>query len=307
MKLYLAGLYSGRFELAGRVYNEKLDAREQEARRGVRHFLDSYHYIGNQSYADRIKMDGSRVFLDSGAFSAWTKQVEIDLPTYVDYIKHNHSIIEEVDGDLLASVLDGIGDPQKTYENQMKMESLGVRPLPCFHFGEDPRYLEWYIQNYTYITIGGMVGRAANVLESWLDMIWSKYLTRPDGWAKLKVHGFGLTNIKLMGKYPWYSVDSSSWAQYMVNGYIYPPKLGKSLMISSRKGSVKQEGDHFDNITPAQREYVRKLIEDDGFSADRMREEHYARGAYNMWAYTVLNDRINASLKPFHLPQMGLF
>ena len=61
----------------------------------------------------------------------------------------------------MASVLDGIGDPLQTYRNQLEMEARGIRPLPCFHAGEDEKYLEYYIQNYEYITLGGMVGSSA--------------------------------------------------------------------------------------------------------------------------------------------------
>ena len=76
---------------------------------------------------------------------------------YCRYIQKNEDIIEKVDGMTCASVLDGIGDPLKTYQNQKAMEGMGVVPLPCFHYGEDERYLDYYAANYPYITIGGMV------------------------------------------------------------------------------------------------------------------------------------------------------
>ena len=126
------------------------------------------------------------MFLDSGAFSAFTLGKVIDLPAYVDYCKRNADIIE------FASVLDGIGDPLLTFKNQKAMEKLGVTPLPCFHYGEDERYLEYYIKNYDYITIGGMVPIATPQLFHWLDRIWAKYLVDGARRAKIKVHGFGL-------------------------------------------------------------------------------------------------------------------
>lgn len=307
MKLYLAGTYANRQEVLGKVFREKFDDRERAARLSVRYFLESYHYVDKQSYVDRIRADKTQVFLDSGAFSAWTKGVEIDLEGYCEYIKRNQDIIENVGGSVLASVLDGIGDPKKTWENQKKMEQLGVTPLPCFHFGEPDEYLAYYIANYSYITIGGMVGKPAPQLQSWLDYIWSKFLTDSNGVPKLKVHGFGLTNIKLMGRYPWYSVDSSSWIQYALNGYIYPPDLASSLMISEKKGSRKEAGHHYLTVSPFEQDRLRNMIAKDGFDPQRMMTLDYARGAYNQWAYGVLNDQINAKATHFVAEQPSLF
>lgn len=307
MKLYLAGMYANRQELTGKTFREKLDNRERAARLGVRYFLESYHYISKQAYPDRIKIDNNKIFLDSGAFSAYTKSVVVNIEEYCEFIKRNWDIIENVDGDLIASVLDSIGDCYKTWENQMKMESLGVRPLPCFHFGEDLEYLKWYVDRYTYITLGGMAMTSAPNMIKWLDFIWDKYLTNSDGSPKVKVHGFALTNIKIMGRYPWYSVDSSSWIQYSLNGYIYVPALESSLMISDKKSSRKEEGHHFDTLTPLQHASVTQMIEKDGFKAERMRVNIDARSAYNQWAYTMLNDKINNEATNFVAEQPGLF
>lgn len=203
MKLYLAGLYTSNFDLHGRLFARLTEA-EKKHRLEVRYLLESYHYIHRQSYVDKLRRDGVKVFLDSGAFSAFTKGVEIDIPGYCQYIRDNEDIVEKSDGILCASVLDGIGDPLKTWQNQLYMESLGVQPLPCFHYGEDERYLEWYISKYEYITLGGMVPISTPQLKVWLDHLWDKYLTDGSGRPRLKVHGFGLTTLSLMERYPWH-------------------------------------------------------------------------------------------------------
>ncbi len=33
------------------------------------------------------------VFLDSGAFTAWTKRVEIDIQKYIEFIKQNQDVL----------------------------------------------------------------------------------------------------------------------------------------------------------------------------------------------------------------------
>lgn len=309
MKLYLAGLYSSRFSRKGMLY-ERLNPREKQARDGVKYILESYHYIGTQRLVDDIRNDGERVFLDSGAFSAFTKGVEVDLPGYCDYIKRNQDIIAIEDGVLLASVLDGIGDPLKTWQNQQSMQRLGVTPLPCFHYGEDERYLEHYIATYPYITLGGMVPISTPQLVIWLDRIWERYLIDGAGKPRLKVHGFGLTTIDLMGRYPWHSIDSSTWVQLSAFGGIIVPGFGEQLKlyISDQSPSKKKYNQHIDSIPEYQREGIRKQLEAEGFDLRRLQEYYLARWAYNCWGFTELNRRvINAKPAEFKNVQLTLF
>ena len=305
MKLYLAGIYTSNFHKQSQLY-ARLTDREKAARDGVKYYLESYHYIHRQAYVDKLRADGVQVFLDSGAFSAFTKGVQVDIRGYCDYIKRNLDIIENIDGALCASVLDGIGDPLKTWQNQQTMEQMGVRPLPCFHYGEDERYLEWYIQNYDYITLGGMVPISTPQLFHWLDRIWEKYLTDGSGRARLKVHGFGLTAQALMERYPWYSVDSSSWVQIAANGNILVPGLG-AWPVSSNSPTVKQHNRHLNTIPELQREGLVKRIAEQGFDIERLQVEYVSRWTYNCWAFTDINDRLMDKPPTFVKEQMELF
>ena len=306
MKLYLAGLYTSNFHKESQLY-ARLTEREKAARDGVRYYLESYHYIHKQAYVDKIRADGVKVFLDSGAFSAFTKGVDVDIRGYCDYIKRNLDIIENVDGALCASVLDGIGDPLKTWQNQMAMEQMGVRPLPCFHYGEDERYLEWYIENYDYITLGGMVRISTPQLFHWLDRIWDKYLTDGSGRPRLKVHGFGLTTQSLMERYPWFSVDSSSWVQIAANGRILVPGLG-AMPVSLKHPSAKQHNRHLNTIPDLQREGLVKRITEQGFDIERLQVEYVSRWTYNCWAFTHINENLlNTMPSTFQNEQMELF
>lgn len=303
MRLYLAGLYASNFDLQGNVFKKLTDA-EKAAREGVAFFLESYHYINRGSALRKLRQDGTRVFLDSGAFSAFTKGVEVDLPKYCDYVKANLDIIETVDGVLCASVLDGIGDPLKTWQNQMAMESLGVRPLPCFHYGEDEQYLDWYIANYDYITLGGMVPISTPQLIHWLDRLWERHLTDGAGRPKLKVHGFGLTTMSLMTRYPWFSVDSSTWVQNAVNGMIFLPGVG-TLNVSSKSPSRKLENQHLTTFSPLQRQAVIDYIEQLGFDPDRLANEYVSRWAFNCWSF--VKEAESHSTEVFKRPQGELF
>jgi hypothetical protein len=298
MRLYLAAVYTNGISLHGNVFR-RMDDAEKAARLRVQCILDSYHYIHKQRDVDAIRRDGAKVFLDSGAFSAFTQGVEIDLEGYCDYCRRNADIIE------FPSVLDGIGDPLKTWQNQTRMEALGVRPLPCFHYGEDERYLEHYLANYDFITLGGMVPINKEQLRFWLDRIWDKYLTDKDGLPRIKVHGFGLTRVDLMERYPWYSVDSSSWVQSAGNGAIMIPELGV-VFVSLDSPQRKEAGRHFETLTPLEKQVFREAIQRRGFDLERLKTTYLARWAFNLGTYQELS-KPDEPPKPFKLAMRGFF
>jgi len=284
MKLYLAGLYTSNFDLGGRVYS-RLDDREKEMRQDVRWFLESYHYIHRERTVNKIRKEGVKVFLDSGAFSAFSMGVEVDLPGYCEYIKRNLDIIEHVDGQPLASVLDAIGDHVGTYNNQRAMEDRGVRPLPCYHYGEPIEVLEYYLKHYSYITIGGMVPISTTQLKLWLDRLWADHLTDEQGRPIVKVHGFGLTSLPLMMRYPWYSVDSSTWVQWAANGMILVPGQVGQVDVSNKSSRRKIRGQHMDSVTPVETAAIEASIRATGADPDRLRELYYSRWAFNAFAF----------------------
>jgi hypothetical protein len=182
-------------------------------------------------------------FIDSGAFSVKKSKVIIDLQDYISFLKEFKQFIA------VYANLDVIGDAKVTLRNQRIMEKAGLTPLPVFHYGEDFKYLEFYVKNYEYIGIGGR--------KDWFDHIWSKYLCDREGWPKLRVHGFAITSFELMTRYPFYSVDSSSWVKSSRYGFIYVPKMRKGKYVydeSALKLRVTQK------LTPDDSDYIKKYL-----------------------------------------------
>lgn len=278
MRLFNAGIYTSNFDKLGTVYTRLTDD-ERQQRDSCENFLESYHYIHSQRYVDKIRRDGVKVFLDSGAFSAFTQGVTIDIGRYCDYIHRNSDIIE------FPSVLDAIGDCDGTWRNQEEMERRGVVPLPCFHYGEPVEVLQYYVNKYPYITIGGMVPISTPQLRIWLDRLWEDHLTNPDGSPKVKVHGFGLTSLPLMMRYPWYSVDSSTWVQWAANGMILIPGKAGQVDVSNKSSRRKLRNQHIDSLpdvmTRAIEDEIRRMRGD----PDRLRDLYFSRWAWNAWAF----------------------
>lgn len=295
MKIYTAAVFTNNY-CRGQRHYEDLNEREKEILNNLPNILESYHYVGKEKMVDQMRQVEAKIFLDSGAFSAYNLGVELSLTAYCEYIKRNMDLIRVEDDIVLASVLDGIGDALTTYRNQLQMERLGVRALPCFHAGEDERYLEYYVANYSYITLGGLVGSNPQQLAIWLDRMWDRYLTDGAGRPKLKVHGFGITSIPLMERYPWYSCDSSSWIQATSFGSIITPDFGP-LWISDKSPSRHDAGQHISTLTQIEQREVIETIERDGFTYERLSTSYKSRAAFNLFAFGRIQEKITEKEK----------
>lgn len=300
MRLYAAGIFTSNFHKTGSYYG-KLTDREREMLDSATFKLESYHYIHKQSMLNRIRSENAKVFLDSGAFSAFSQGVNIDIDRYCDYCKTNSDIID------FASVLDSIGSHKGTWENQMYIEKQGVNVLPCYHYGEPEAVLQYYIDRYEHFTIGGLVPISTQQMKIWLDRIWGKYLTNKDGTPKRKVHGFGVTSLPMMMRYPWYSVDSSTWVQWGAHGMILLPKSGKQIDISSRSSRRHIDWQHIDSVPQVHRQFLEDEIAAEGIDPDRLRDVNYSRWAWNAWAFPEFMRLRGGGCQAFEVPTMELF
>ena len=210
------------------------------------------------------------VILDSGAFSSWTKGKSIDIDEYISFIKNVQDCVDSY------ICLDVIGDPIGTLKNQQYMESKGLNPMPVFHRNEDYSFLHNLISNYDYVGLGGMASGVGILdIQNHLDRCFDIICDQPCRLPKVKIHGFGLTAMELMFRYPWYSVDSSSWALTGAFGSImFPKKVNGALdftlipvkiKISDRAPQNTEEAIHFKTLSPAEQKYVLDYITSKGF------------------------------------------
>ena len=216
------------------------------------------------------KSNKVNLFLDSGAFSAWTQNTEINIQDYISFIKENEDVI-----DVYAN-LDVIGDASRTWKNQQIMEQAGVNPVPVFHYGEDIKWLKRILKRgYQYISLGGMVSISNKDLIPWLDNLWTNYLTDEKGLPICKVHGFALTSLKLMLRYPWYSVDSTSWVVTGRMGGIFVPKYRNGIWeysgnswkvsVSNKSPNIKESGQHLETFSPVNKKLILQYIHEKGY------------------------------------------
>jgi len=248
------------------------------------------------------------LFLDSGAFGAFTKGLVIDIQEYISFIKENIHLFS------VYANLDIIGSPEGTLENQKIMEKAGLSPLPCFHYKEDPSFLEYYIENYDYVALGGMVGKGTSNLVGWLDEMFSEYICDKDGMPRCKVHGYGMTTLSLMFRYPWYSVDSTTWCQWGGYGKLALPQLrnGKPVWdstpymmgVTEPRGHMPR-GSHMDAIAPKLREFYLEYIEQQGYSYEELVKDYRLRWKWNLEFFISMEDHLPPWPQPFKVNQQG--
>lgn len=188
---------------------------------------------------------------------------------YVSFLRKHEAETE------VYTNLDIVNHPEYTWENQKWFEEQGLHPMPVWHFGCDTKWLVRYLDaGYDYIGIGGMVPNPYKVLKPSLDTIFTKFICDSTGLPRVKVHGFAATSIPLMCRYPWYSVDSSTWIKTAAFGQIIVPRKvqGKwqyqnhpHKIEVSIKSPLRKTMSHFDNQPHVVKTYIREYLEMHGF------------------------------------------
>lgn len=297
MKLFLAG----EREIANAVPHLR-----EKMRAAVRRRLFSYYYhgysggplkssggMGSDGLTSGVRESveqGHDLFLDSGAFTAFTKGAVIDIEEYANFIQRCGSTWGTV------SNLDVIGGDAaaKTYENQKRLEALGANVCPVFHTDEDEKWLVKYLdEGYPYIFLGGMVPKSTGWLLEWLDRLWTVYLCKPDGTARVKVHGFGLTDQLLMLRYPWYSVDSSSWLMTGIFGacvFRDGRRLRKVVFSDESPQARKFRGWHYNSLSPVEKKVVDGWLTQYGVTAEQVGGHYSYRDVINAMTFQNIED-----------------
>ena len=245
--------------------------------------LYSYYYLNDKKFNEVIKWTDD-FFLDSGAFSAKTQGVKIDIDKYIEFIKQYKDKMS------VYAILDSIGDWKKTEENQNYMESKGINPIPCYHYGEPINQLKKMVANYKHIAIGGMAvntGFKIDFLDDCFDIICNS-----DGTPKIKVHGFGMTIVDLVKKYPWYSVDSTSSILSSAMGNIFS-KEGRIIKLAQNA-----------IITEQDRKYIKENYE---YTLEELRDSYKKRCGINIIFFQDLAKELTDNPPRFINKQLKLF
>ena len=192
------------------------------------------HKKMNEKFSHTFDQD-LNLMIDNGAFSAWNsgkKIITIDDYTefclkfnkeYSSRFKNIYYIgLDCIPGKVNHSPSkEEINDAVKiTYSNYEHMMSKGCKNvLPVFHQHED---IEWglrYQDHTDYICVSPANDESNSGRQKWLDVVYKELN------IKTRTHGLAVTGQVLLEKYPWYSVDATTWKNPAIFGEYLSYKL----------------------------------------------------------------------------------
>lgn len=253
-----------------------------------------FSYVNDKKCIEAKMCDD--VFMDCGAWSAYTKKIQIDIDSYIKYMQ------EHKDCYTVAASLDVLPDSRlqnyresanKSYDNFVYMRKKlknSVQFIPTYHRGEpidNLLKLLNYEDSYgkiTYIGIGAVASmKSRDVRDKFLENVFDLIAkVRPD----IKIHLFGLTDLSLLEKYTVYSADSTTWLIAGAMGEILTD-FGR-IKISGRNMRLDSVNAYSDAETEALRKYVGKF----GFTLEQLQESDSSRQMFNILYMKTKTDSI---------------
>jgi hypothetical protein len=249
------------------------------------------------------------LLLDSGAFSAWNAGAAVDIDDYIRFIKEN---AEHVAAYVNLDVIPGApgvtpnaeqveASAAQGWANMIYMEEHGLKPMPVFHQGERFAWLEKMVAHgCSYIGISPANDRSTAQKVLWLDRVFDT-LCDAGGVPCVNTHSFGATSTVIIFRYPWYSVDSTTWlATGSRFGMILVPKLRAdgswefsqkiSRVFVSKEANPSRPG-HINGLTGAEQATVKRFVEQCGSTLDEVRDDRHARNMVNAMFFKLLSEQ----------------
>lgn len=224
-----------------------------------------------------------KLVVDSSAYSAWTRHIEIDIDEYIAFINSISDVVywfaelDKIPGEFgKEKTKQQIEEaPEISWNNYLYMIERVNCPkkiLPVFHMYEDYKWLKkmlaYQFPDGGFIEyIGISPSNDASVADKakWYEETWRIIY---EECARLgrdipASHNFGMTTIALMEQYPSMSSDSTSWIRGASFGNIMLVINGKikTVYVSNRNSDSP---DHINNQSPAVKEAVDKMCAEVG-------------------------------------------
>lgn len=190
MKVFLAGTYSRKWLL--NTHSSK-------------YVLESFYSF--EKWQLNYIHEWSMFLLDSGAFTFMNsngENIDFDayLEKYIEFINANDiRYFFELDVDSV------IGYEKVKILTKRLEEKTNRQCIPVWHKSRGIKEWERMVKEYNYVAIGGIVTKEIKQKEY---PVFAE-LIRIAHKSGCKVHGLGFTNTKLLHKYHFDSVDSTSW------------------------------------------------------------------------------------------------
>lgn len=250
-----------------------------------------FSQVNERKGIDDWRRDGhsSNLFIDSGAFSVAHNGKTVDIDAYIQYINERSDIPIFVELDVIPfPVLNSTTAKQcceDTWKNYVYMKDRVTSPcslLPLYHFGEPKEALKRILnteingKKADYIGIGGRHGVSTELQDRYFQEIFA--IIQSSSNPHVKVHAFGMTVLRLLEKYPFYSADSTTWLQLGINGNILTDSCG-IITVSDRS---KFDKSNVNALPKNSREVLQAEIESYGYTIEQLASDYKARLMFNI-------------------------
>lgn len=280
--------------------------------------LKAHDVLRLLSYMNDLKrllewFDGGRkAFVDSGAFTAHTKGIEVPVDDYTDFLnQHDDHVIIAAQVDTIPGrfgqpkTRQEIEEaPEKSWQNYLYMRGRMKSPdklLPIFHQGEDFKHLRRMLEfepKIQYIGVSPANDVSTREKEIWIAEVFRIIKESPN--PDVKTHAFGMTSLRVLEKFPFTSADSTTWLQLGVNGSIMT-EFGPILLSNNQRTDPA----HFSNQSFVVQQKIIQHLRLEGYDINPMFEDTKARNAWNIHFLTLWAQ--NYRYKPARTLQRGLF
>ena len=237
-------------------------------------------------------MSNNKLFIDSGAYSAWSKNKPKDVDDYIKFINENtdkftlFASVDDIPGELRRkpTLWEQRESPAKSWHNYLIMREQVKdkdKLLPVFHIGEDFRHLQNMLdatfngEHIPYIGLGGTVGLACTVKEDWYKQCFK--IIQQSSNANVKVHAFGMTNLEILENYPFESADSTTWLMAAINGELCT-KYGR-ICVSQQ---VQHKPSHYNKLPHLVQQQINEQCILYGTTLEQCMEDQDSRQLYNI-------------------------
>ena len=193
-------------------------------------FLDVCTFPPAKVSMERSLAAGCGVFLDSGAF-AFQRRPSLQSNRRKLFRQYAKFLLTEGHRFDAYGNFDWRCHSREVWETHHELESRGLWPIATIHGDDGLDWMERYIDaGHVYLAVGAgpRFKRTAKLLR-YLDAIFDKAEKKH---GNVLLHGFGMTGLEILLRFPWYSVDSKSWLMLRNFGRVLSPLNGRLEEVS---------------------------------------------------------------------------
>lgn len=230
--------------------------------------LNSFAYF---KAIDELEYKPAELTLDSGAFTAWNagKQVDIDeYKTWALQVSTTRSDVRCVNLDVIPGEVgrsstksERIAGMQKSIENADYLRSAGLNIMEVFHQDEPFEFLDLLLDRLpskdSVLCISPRNDVSTKSKLEWHNQVLAHLLRRCGKENLPRMHGLAVTSKTLMNAFPYFSVDSSSYASPLRFGMVSDYE-GKMIRYEDFVGYNFGNNDEFGGVSIV----IRRMIEE---------------------------------------------